>query len=128
MAGGALSNRPGANRKTIGRLRHRVKIQVLDESTRDASGQVVPLWVDAATVWATVDPLSGKEIFASSQVQANVSHRVVTRALASFSLTPKNRLIWLTNANQVLNVVAVLPTVGTANSLEIWCLREESGS
>lgn len=38
-------------------------------------------WGDFATVWASVEPISGKEYWASSQVQAEVTHRIRVRYL-----------------------------------------------
>jgi SPP1 family predicted phage head-tail adaptor len=124
MAGPLNSRRP-TRETTVGQLRHRVTIQRLDESTRDAAGQVVPAWVDVATVFAAVVPVSGRELFASQQVQANVTHKVTMRHREG--VTPKQRVVWVTSkpANMVLNVVSVLPTVGAANSLELMCLHEE---
>lgn len=128
MAGGPLSRKSPRGPKTIGKLRHRVKIQRLDESVRDVSGAVVPTWVDVATVWASVGPVGGKELFANGQVQANVTHKVEMRHRED--VTTKNRLVWVTSkpAGQVLNVVAAPPTVGSGNSLELMCVREETGS
>jgi SPP1 family predicted phage head-tail adaptor len=127
MAGGPLTSRGGGqNRKTVGRMRHRVTIQRVDESTRDVAGAVVPAWVAVDTVWASVEPVSGREIFASGQVQANVTHRVVIRHRED--VTAKNRLVWVTSkpAGQVLNIVAAPPEVGCGNSIEIMCVREET--
>lgn len=114
---------PGA--ASVADLRHRVTIQRLDESTRDAAHQIVPSWVDVVTAWARVEPVTGREFFQAGQVQANVTHRVVLRFRTDVTLTPKHRFVWVTNANVVLNVVAVLPTLGMANRLEVMCLKEE---
>lgn len=109
---------------SIADLRHQVKLQTLDESTRDVSGQVVPTWVDGATYWARVEPVGGKETFASGQVQADVTHRVILRG--GVAITAKMRFIWITGPTgaNVLNVVTVLPTTGIANSLEVLCNEE----
>jgi SPP1 family predicted phage head-tail adaptor len=124
---GALTNRGRGNGKTVGRLRHRVKIQRLDESTRDASGQVVPTWVDVATVFASVEAVGGREMLASGQVQADTTYRVCMRHREDVG--PKNRLIWVTSkpANKVLNLTAAPPTVGVGNSLELVCVEENTG-
>ena len=109
---------------TIADLRHQVQVQRLDESQRDANLQVIPNWVPVVTLWARVEPVSGRELFASNQVQADVTHRVVMRP--EVSVTAKMRLIWLTGptGGNVLNVVTVLPTVGIANSLDLLCKEE----
>ena len=124
---GPLTDRNRRNAKTVGKMRHRVKIQVLDEANRDDSRAVVPRWTDVATVWASVEPVAGKEMFANGQVQANVTHRVLIRHREG--VTAKNRLIWLTSkpANMVLNIVAAPPDVGTGNSIELMCVCEETG-
>jgi SPP1 family predicted phage head-tail adaptor len=125
---GALTNRGRGNAKTVAALRHRVTIQVLDESTRDESLAVVPAWVDVATVWASVEAIGGREQLASGQVQADTTYRVCMRHRED--VTAKNRLVWLTSkpANKVLNVTAAPPTVGTGNSLELVCVEEVAGA
>ncbi len=64
--------------KRIGDLRHRVTIQQVTE-TRTASGAVQDAWADVATVWAAVEPLSGREFWAAQQVNAEVTTRVRMR-------------------------------------------------
>lgn len=122
---GALTNRGRGNTRTVGRLRHRVRIERLDESTRDASGAVVPNWVTLATVWAAIEPVGGRESLVNGQVQADATHRVLLRLRED--VTAKERLVWLTGrpANQVLNIERVAPAVGVGNSLELMCVREE---
>ena len=122
---GALTNRGRGNGNTVGRLRHRVRIERLDESTRDASQAVVPTWVTTATVWASVEPIGGREAMVNGQVQANATHRVVMRHRED--VTAKERLVWLTSkpTGQLLNIERVAPAVGVGNSLELMCVREE---
>lgn len=129
MAGGPLTSdgtRRGPRQKRVGDLRHRVKIQRLDQSTLNEFREPVDAWIEVATVWASVEPLVGKEFFASGVVQANATHRVIMRHRAD--VTPKHRLIWVTSqpANKVLNIAPLLPTVGAGNSLELWCVEEQS--
>jgi SPP1 family predicted phage head-tail adaptor len=62
----------------IGDLRNRVTIQRYD-TTRDEAGQEIPDWKDLATVWASVQPLQGRERFIAQQVQASLSHKVTIR-------------------------------------------------
>lgn len=130
MAGPLNSDgsRRGPRSKGIGDLRHRVRIDSLDENARDESGAVVPVWVEVATVWASVEPVGGRESLINGQVQANVTHLVLMRLRDD--VTAKNRLIWLTGpggstAPQTLNIDRVGPAVGSANSLELMCVREE---
>lgn len=61
-----------------GELRQRVTIQEPND-TRDALGGLVAGWSDVATVWAKVEPVSGREIVEADAVEARITHRVVIR-------------------------------------------------
>ncbi len=57
-----------------GKLRHKITIQ--QRSTeRDEYGGVPDAWTDVATVRASVEPLQGREFYASQQMQAEVTTR-----------------------------------------------------
>lgn len=62
----------------IGKLRHRVTLQECIAS-RDSFGAEVLTWVDIATVWASVSPISGKEYFAAHQINAEVTTKITMR-------------------------------------------------
>lgn len=72
-----------------GKLRHRVTIQTATEN-QDSFGQAVKTWDDTATRYASIEPLTGRELFNAVQVQPDVSHRVTLRHYEG--LTPANRL------------------------------------
>lgn len=112
---------PGAlgKRTTIGRLRHRVRVQT-PVATRDDFGGSVDGWVDGDVVRCEVDPTAGRELFQNGGVQAQGTHRVRMRYRA---LSPKQRLLWI-DTGIVLNVVACPPSVGAANFVEVWCVAE----
>lgn len=108
-------------RTTIGRLRHRLKVQTLTESRDEFGGRGAEEWVDEpGTVRGEVEPTGGRELFQNGGVQAQATHRVKMRYRA---LSPKQRLVWL-DTGIVLNLVACPPSVGTANLVEAWCLAE----
>ena len=73
-----------------GRLRHRVVIEK-NAPTADGSGALVDAWTTFATRWASVEPLSGREFFASRQIEAEVTTRIRLRHLAG--VTPKMRVL-----------------------------------
>lgn len=70
-----------------GRLRHRVRIEqyLLDRDTDGEviqdpeTGQTSGQWVEVATVWAAIEPLSAKEFIQSQAVQSHVVARIVIR-------------------------------------------------
>lgn len=61
-----------------GTLRHRVTLQALEQG-RDAYGGPVETWADVATVWASVEAVSGRDFFAARQEQNEVTHKVTIR-------------------------------------------------
>lgn len=61
-----------------GSLRHRVTLQS-PTGSRDAVGERTTSWTDIATVWASVGPLTTRELMAAGQPMSEVSHRVRVR-------------------------------------------------
>lgn len=63
-----------------GTLRHRVTIQRYELVVDDYGA---PLhresWKDVATVWASVEAVSGRDFFAARQEQSEVTHKVTIR-------------------------------------------------
>ena len=74
-----------------GRLRKRITIRE-KKVTRDEYGAEVPTRVIFASLWASVEPLVGREYLESKQVQSEVSHKVKCRYLAG--ITPSME-VWL---------------------------------
>ena len=65
----------------IGKLRHRIELQ--EKTTgRDSFGSEVEQWNTKATVWASVEPIAGREYFLAQQVQSEVTHRIRIRYYA----------------------------------------------
>lgn len=63
-----------------GRLRHRVSLQY-PEYTQDATtGENTLAWVEAAHVWASIEPVSAREFVESQATQSQVSARIVIRS------------------------------------------------
>ena len=64
----------------IGELRHRIVLQN-KVVTEDELKQQSETWTDVVTIWACVEPLSGKEYFAAKQTNAEVSVKFTLRYL-----------------------------------------------
>ena len=64
-----------------GTLRHRVTLQS-PAGSRDSVGERTTTWTDVATVWASVSPLTARELIAAGQPMGEVSHRVRMRHAA----------------------------------------------
>ena len=88
-----------------GSLRHRVTLQrqelVFGELGAPLHNKV---WKDVATVWASVEAVSGREFFASQQVQSEVTHKVTIRFLPG--VTADMRIV---HGGRVFGIVAPLP-------------------
>lgn len=61
-----------------GNLRHRITIQQIS-STQDDYGQPIDEWTDIATVWASIEPITGREFFAADTINSEISHRIRMR-------------------------------------------------
>ena len=87
-----------------GELRHRVTIKSKGAS-RDTFGQETITWTTVATVWAAVEPLSGREYLAGAQLEAAVDTRVRIRYLAG--VVPEMQVVYGSHTYNLLSVVHV---------------------
>lgn len=85
-----------------GRLRHRIVIQNFTTST-DTYGEPIKTWATWATVWAAVEPLSGREYWNAQQVQSEVNTRI--RIRLRDGVTPLMRVNWDGRLFDIENVV-----------------------
>lgn len=98
-------------------LRHQVLIQHYEE-TQDEWGQPKQGWVDVATVWAKIEGLSGRELFAAQQVQAESDHRITIRYRDDIS--PTMRVV---EGQHTYNILTALDKTGRRQWLELTCKR-----
>ena len=63
-----------------GKLRHRIGIERLNDSAQDPNtGDIVKAWEPLKTVYAAIEPVSGKEFIQSAATQAQISVRITVR-------------------------------------------------
>lgn len=86
-----------------GRLRNQVTIQTPTETRSATSGQVTKTWATLDTVWAGIEPLSGRELIAAGAEQSEHDIRIVCRYLAG--LTTQCRVVFGSRIFQILGVV-----------------------
>jgi len=84
------------------KLRHRVTIQEYIP-TRDSFGAEVEVWTGIATVWASVEPLSGKEYFAAQQINSEITAKITMRHLNN--INPKMRAVFDSRIFEILSIV-----------------------
>jgi SPP1 family predicted phage head-tail adaptor len=85
-----------------GTLRHRITLQTRTASA-DSFGQPIETWSTLATVWASVNPLRGREFFTARQEHTDIDHRIICRANAD--MTTVHRVLW---GSRIFDVQAVI--------------------
>ncbi len=107
------------HRITIGELRHRITFQQPLETPDGHKGHTVS-WHDVVTVWASVEPLSGREYFSSHQISAAVTHRVKIRYREGLIETMR-----IKHRERVLAIESILDLKERREILEILCSEEK---
>jgi SPP1 family predicted phage head-tail adaptor len=74
-----------------GRLRHKILLQRKAMTTDDYGGPV-ETWTDFSTPWASVEPLSGRELANAQAVNAETTTKITMRYLAG--VTAADRIIF----------------------------------
>jgi len=88
----------------IGELRKQITIQA-ETPTPDGAGGYALGWMNIATVWANIEPLSGREIFTAQHLEGHVTHRVTMRYRSDITITSDMRFVY---SNRVFNIRSVL--------------------
>src|SRR5688572_7250658 len=61
-----------------GPMRQRLEVQEVTLS-KDAFAAVTETWTTVDTVWAAIEPISGREVWGSNEVSAEATHRIRLR-------------------------------------------------
>lgn len=85
-----------------GKLRHKVTIQQPTLAT-NSIGEATKTWSTYAQAWANVQPLTGRELFASQQVNAEQTVRITIRALSG--VVPTMRVLFDGRYYEILSVI-----------------------
>jgi SPP1 family predicted phage head-tail adaptor len=99
-----------------GLLDRRITIQSAT-ITQNAIGEAISTWSNFATVWASVEPISGREFWAMQQVHAEVTVRIRIRYLAG--VLPKMRITG--SGSKVFNIEAIINPAERNGHLELLC-------
>lgn len=87
-----------------GKLRHRLTIQEPTE-TKNAYGELITSWSTYETVWGSVEPLRGRELWAAREKEARIDVRIRIRYLAD--ITAKMRIIFGSHIYQIESIIDV---------------------
>lgn len=100
-----------------GQLDQRITLQQR-AAGQDSRGQESTTWSDVATVWASAQPLRGREFFAAAQVQAEATVRF--RIRYRDGVVPTMRVLW---RSQPYDINSVIDVDGGKHTLELMCLE-----
>ena len=103
----------------IAAMRHRITFQDSMKTPDGHKGHTVA-WTNFVTVWASVEPLSGREYFYSHQIKAEVTHRIKIRYRED--ITTKMRI---KHRDRVLAIESILDLKERRQILEILCREEK---
>lgn len=67
-----------------GALNRRIKIQ-RPSTAKDSLGGTTRSWIDVVTVWATIQPLSGREAVIANRISAEITHQITVRHQSAFA-------------------------------------------
>ena len=102
-----------------GKLRHKITFQSF-AGQMDTFGDPLQAddsnWKDEATVWAAIDPISGKEFYAAQQSQSEVSHKVRCRYRSG--LTTAMRIMF---GSRKFKIISIINWEERGESLLIMC-------
>lgn len=103
-----------------GELRHRITLlNPADEL--DGTGQPAS-YSDWATVWAAVNPLSGRDLFAAQQLQSEVTHRVKIRYRAGVNSAMRVRF-----GTRIFEIDSVIDPEERHEELHLMCTERKGG-
>ena len=88
--------------RNIGQYRHRVTVQASTITQDATTGEEIKAWATAATPWARVRPLSGREYLQAEQVEASASHEI--SFLSVSGLTTSHRILWGTRVFDINHI------------------------
>ena len=90
---------------TAGALRHRVAIDRLNTAQDETTGEMVASWVEvAASVPASIKPISGREFIQAAKVDSRVTARITIRYRPGMKATMRVR-----HGETIYTIIAILP-------------------
>ena len=87
-----------------GALRHKIQLQEPSIEQDPTTGEMRQTWVDVASLWAEVVPMSGREFVAASAEQSEVRGRITIRYRDGVDASM--RIVY---RGRYYNILAVLP-------------------
>jgi SPP1 family predicted phage head-tail adaptor len=107
----------------IGQLNRRVQLQRSTPTPNNQGGEV-PGWTTVATVWACVDPLTGRQFFEARQIQSEISTRIWMRYRTDLTSAWRVRLR-AGSQYRIFRIEAVMSPEDGRVWTDLLCVEEE---
>jgi len=104
-----------------GWLKNRVTLQKLTKSQNDY-GEYVQTWQDVATVWASIEPLRGREYLEASAKNAEITHRIRIRYRDNLDAGMRIKF-----GSRTFNIESVIDVLEKHKEIELMCKENERG-
>lgn len=88
--------------------------------TDDGYGGKTTIWQDVVTVWASVEPLTGREFFYAHQITNEVSHRVRVRYRTDISVEMR-----IKHLNRYFGIESMIDIKERREFMELLCREEK---
>lgn len=98
-----------------GKMRHRITFQMPGGGV-DEHGDPADVWEDVTTVWAAIDPISGREFYAAEQSQSEVSHKVRIRFRAGLTTAMQIKF-----GQRAFRIISIINWAERGEGLLIMC-------
>jgi len=106
-----------------GNLRHKVTVQqlVAGSPQQKASGEPDETWTTVATVWASIEPLRGREVLTAQQFGSEVKVRIRMRYCTLVAdITAAMRVVY---DGKYYGIVAVIDPMLKHREIELMCTQ-----
>ena len=114
---------PSATRIEAGKLRHRIQL-VQPTLVQDASGGIEEDQASIfATVWASIEALAGRELYAAQQKVSDVTHKITIRYMTGITAKLNVRF-----GNREFQIQAVENPDERTKVLNLLCLERDSSA
>ena len=90
-----------------GQLNRRITLQ-RQSNVQDSYGGPVRTWLNVATIWADIQPLTGRELESAQRMASEVSHQIVVRYQAIFADTRQVASYRALYRSRIFNIHAAL--------------------
>lgn len=99
-----------------GRLRHRLDFESPNTAVDSYGEATLEPWTLSTILWGSLEPLSGRELIAAQQAQAETTHRVRVRYEAD--IVPTMRISY---GGRYFQILSIINREERGRELEIMC-------